>query len=158
MDNQELVHQVKNFLFEEARLMDENNYLGWLELFDSECSYWIPSNKEDYDPAQHVSILYCDRSMLEHHIQRLVDGKAFAQIPKSRTQRLVSNVLATQKNNIVTVTSSFIVTEVRGHQQHIHGGRSEYQLKENDSSYLIQKKKVILLGLDEPQYNITFLI
>ena len=157
-NNQDLTSRVEAFLYGEARLMDTNNYSGWLELFDEECNYWIPSNQEDFDPSRHVSILYCDRAMLDNHIQRLIDGKAFAQSPKSITLRTVTNIMASQEGAQIDVTANFLVTEIRGHKQNLHAGRSEYQLRETDSGFLIQKKKVILLGLDEPQDNVTFLL
>jgi len=154
----ELIQRVESFLYQEAQLMDDNNYQGWLDLFDQECNYWIPSNREDLDPSKHISILYCDRSMLEQHIKRLIEGKAFAQSPKSRSIRSVSNVLVAQQGSMIDVTANFLVTELRGHQQNIHAGRSEYSLRVANSDFLIQKKKVILLGIDEPQDNVTFLL
>jgi len=157
-NNQDFIQRTESFLFGEARLMDDNDYQGWLDLWDQECSYWIPSNQEDYDPKLHISILYCDRPMLEQHIARLLEGKAFAQSPKSRLMRSVTNVMASQKGTTIDVTANFLVTGIRSHQQHSHAGRSEYQLRECDSGFLIQKKKVILLALDEPQDNVTFLL
>ncbi len=156
--SEDFIRRVESFLYAEARLMDDNNYQGWLDLFDEECSYWIPANQEDIDPSRHVSILYCDRSMLDNHIKRLLEGKAFAQSPKSRTLRSVTNIAASQKGIQINATANFLVTEIRGHKQHIHAGRSEYQLQECDAGFLIQRKKVILLGLDEPQDNVTFLL
>ncbi|MDH3643622.1 MAG: aromatic-ring-hydroxylating dioxygenase, partial [Gammaproteobacteria bacterium] len=49
-----LVERVEAFLYREARLMDENRYEEWLELFAEECEYWIPSNHEDGDPSREV--------------------------------------------------------------------------------------------------------
>ena len=156
--NIELIRRVESFLYEEARLMDDNDYQGWLDLFDTECTYWIPSNKEDLDPSLHISILYCDRLMLENHIKRLLDGKAFAQSPQSLTQRSVTNIVVSQSGTSVEVKANFFVAELRGHNQNIHAGRSEYLLKDNNTELCIQKKKVILLGLNEAQDNVTFLL
>ncbi|MBV1879018.1 MAG: aromatic-ring-hydroxylating dioxygenase subunit beta [Pseudomonadales bacterium] len=158
-NNFELVQQVQAFLFKEARLMDTNSYQPWLDLWHKEkCTYWIPANDENSDPSKHVSILYYDRGMLDNHIIRLIEGKAFAQNPKSKTLRSVTNVEATQDGDIVTANANFLVTELRGHVQSLFAGRSEYTLQENTDSYIIKTKKVILLKLDEPQDNVTFLL
>ncbi|MBV1882084.1 MAG: aromatic-ring-hydroxylating dioxygenase subunit beta [Pseudomonadales bacterium] len=149
---------VEFFLFKEARLMDSNSYQAWLDLWDEKCTYWIPCNDEDTDPNMHVSILYCDRRMLENHVIRLIEGNAFAQSPKSRTLRTVTNIEAYQEGDNIKAYSNFMLAEVRGNQQNIHAGRSEYELREADSSFIIQKKKVILLKLDKPQDNVTFLL
>ena len=72
--------------------MDENRYSEWLKLFADECEYWIPSNEEDIDPNKHVSIMYCDRKMLNNHVERLLQGKAFAQSPQSRLRRIIGGI------------------------------------------------------------------
>lgn len=154
----ELNQPVASFLNAEARLMDGNEYSEWLDLFATECLYWIPSNHEDADPSKHVSILYCDRAMLENHVRRLVEGKAFAQSPRSRTSRIVSNIDVSESATGISASANFLITELRGHVQHLHAGRSEYKLRKIDSGFLIQQKKVVLLGLDEPQDNVTFLL
>ncbi|MBL4865858.1 MAG: aromatic-ring-hydroxylating dioxygenase subunit beta [Pseudomonadales bacterium] len=154
----DLKERVESFLFKEARLMDSNSYQPWLDLWDKKCIYWIPCNNEDTDPKKHVSILYCDRRMLENHIIRLIEGNAFAQSPKSRTLRTVTNIETYQDGDTIKAYANFMVVELRGHVQNMHAGRSEYELLESDSDFIIQKKKVILLKLDEAQDNVTFLL
>ncbi len=153
----ELRERVENFLYAEARLMDENRYQDWLTLFAEDCEYWIPSNKEDADPSREVSILYADRPMLENHVQRLVEGKAFAQSPPSRLRRIVSNI-EVYPGQPLRVAANFLVTEIRRHVQRQHAGRCEYQLLDVNDALRIQRKKVVLVSIDEPQDNITFLL
>ena len=137
--------------------MDENRYQDWLTLFAEDCEYWIPSNKEDADPSREVSILYADRPMLENHVQRLVEGKAFAQSPPSRLRRIVSNI-EVYPGQPLRVAANFLVTEIRRHVQRQHAGRCEYQLLDVNDALRIQRKKVVLVSIDEPQDNITFLL
>lgn len=137
--------------------MDENRYLEWLDLFAKECEYWIPSNAEDIDSSKHVSILYGDRSMLENHVQRLAEGKAFAQSPASRMRRIVGNIEIDPLAHGWSVEANFMILEVRKHQQRVHGGRSCYELVEEGSGLRIARKKVLLVGIDEHQDNVTFL-
>jgi len=150
--------KIEAFLYLEARLMDENRYAEWLELFADECEYWIPSNAEDIDPNKHVSIMYCNRGMLENHVTRLLEGKAFAQSPQSRLRRIIGNIEISERTDIWQVETNFIITEVRDHTQRLHGGRSQYQLVQADDEIRIKAKKVLLVGIDEHQESITFLV
>lgn len=152
--------KVENFLYKEARLMDENRYLEWVELYADECLYWIPCNEEDYDPAKHVSMLYADQNVLKSHAMRLDEGKAFAQQPRSRMRRIVSNIEidGADDDEEIGVFANFTVTEIRKHEQRLHSGRSEYKLVAENGSFRIKYKKVNLVSIDEAQDNVTFLL
>ncbi len=152
-----LKDEVEQFLYREARLMDENRYSDWLDLFADPCTYWIPSNEEAFDPNLHVSILYADRRILESFVKRLIDGKAFAQSPPSRLRRMVSNIEINATESI-DVRANFLITEVRKHVQRLHAGSSEYRLARETDGFRIAFKKVTLLGLNEHQDNVTFLL
>lgn len=150
---------VQLFLYHEAHLMDENRYSDWLNLFALDARYWIPSNEEDPDPDAHVSILNLDRSGLEAYVGRLEDGKAFAQNPKSRLSRLISNVQVTGfEGDNVQASARFLVTEVRNHAKRVHAGRSDYELMESADGMRISTKKVTLVDINEAQESISFLL
>src|SRR5712671_5520993 len=85
-------HKVEMFLYREARLMDQHAYDEWLALWTDDALYWVPCNEDDIDPERHVSIVYENRARLEDRIARLKSGAAYAQDPKSRLSRVVSNV------------------------------------------------------------------
>ena len=53
--------EIENFLYREARLLDEGKLQDWLKLFTEEARYWIPCNRDDIDPMREVSIIYDDR-------------------------------------------------------------------------------------------------
>ena len=90
---------------------------------------------------------------------RLVDGKAFAQAPRSRMMRLVSNIVVERADsNRLNASAQFVLCELRGGEQRTHAGRSSYQLRETGDGFLICRKTVVLLGIDEPQESISFLI
>lgn len=155
-----LQHRVEQFLYREACLMDENRYEDWLALFTEDCLYWIPSNQEGADPTREVSILYGDYAMLENHVRRLSGGKAFAQSPPSRMRRIVANVEVDTANDTgeIEAAANFVVFEIRLHAQRLHAGRSVYRLIEQNGDLAIRYKQINLVGIDEPQENITFLL
>jgi len=151
--------QVENFLYREARLMDEHVYDEWLSLWTEDALYWVPCNDDDIDPQRHVSIIYDNRPRLEDRIERLKSGAAYAQEPKSRLRRVVANVeIEEGDNGEVTVYSNFNLTELRRSRQDTFAGRTIHKLRPQGASFKIAYKKVLLVNNDEVIDNLTFLI
>jgi 3-phenylpropionate/cinnamic acid dioxygenase small subunit len=152
-------HQVENFLYREARLMDEHAYDEWLALWADDGLYWIPSNADDIDPQRHVSIVYENKTRMEDRIRRLKSGAAYAQDPKSRLSRVISNVEITEGDNgDVTVQSVFNLTALRRSRMDTFAGRTAHTLRPDGNSYKIAFKKVVLINNDEVINNLTFLV
>jgi 3-phenylpropionate/cinnamic acid dioxygenase small subunit len=152
-------HQIENFLYREARLMDEHAYDEWLALWTEDMLYWVPCNDDDIDPQRHVSIIYDNRARLEDRIERLKSGVAYAQEPKSRLRRVVSNVeIEEGANGEITVYSNFNLTELRRSRQDTFAGRTIHKLRPEGVSFKIASKKVLLVNNDEVIDNLTFLI
>lgn len=152
-------HHIENFLYREARLMDENAYDDWLALWSDDALYWIPANDDDIDPQRHVSIVYEDKTRLEDRIARLKSGAAYAQDPKSRLRRVIANIeIEEGDNGEVTVYSNFNLTELRRSQQRTLAGRTIHKLRPHGTSFQIAYKKVLLVNNDEVISNMTFLI
>jgi benzoate/toluate 1,2-dioxygenase subunit beta len=151
--------QIEGFLYREARLMDEHAYDDWLALWTEDGLYWVPCNEDDFDPERHVSIVYENRSGLEDRIARLKSGAAYAQDPKSRLSRVVSNVEVDDENgNETTVRSTFNLTALRRGRMDIFAGRAIHKLRPEGHSFKIAYKKVILINNDVVINNLTFLI
>src|SRR5215471_14986176 len=152
-------HQIENFLYREARLMDENAYDEWLALWDDDALYWVPANDDDIDPQRHVSIVYENKTRLEDRITRLKSGAAYAQDPKSRMRRVIANIEIEEGDaGLVTVYSNFNLTELRRSQQRTFAGRTIHKLKPDGASFTIVYKKVLLVNNDEVISNLTFLV
>ena len=152
-------HKVENFLYREARLMDEHAYDEWLALWTDDALYWVPCNEDDIDPERHVSIVYENRTRLEDRIARLKSGAAYAQDPKTRLSRVVSNVEIEDANDTdATVRSTFNVTALRRGRMDIFAGRVTHKLRSEGDSFKIAYKKVLLINNDIVIHNLTFLI
>jgi 3-phenylpropionate/cinnamic acid dioxygenase small subunit len=151
--------RIENFLYREARLMDEHAYDGWLALWTDDALYWIPCNEDDFDPERHVSIVYENRARLEDRIARLKSGAAYAQDPKSRLSRIVSNVEIEGENDFETIVhSTFNVSALRRGRMDIFAGRAIHKLRHQGDSFRIAYKKVLLINNDMVINNLTFLI
>jgi benzoate/toluate 1,2-dioxygenase subunit beta len=151
--------RVEDFLYLEARLMDTHAYDAWLALWTDDALYWVPSNDDDIDPERHVSIVYENRARLEDRIARLKSGAAYAQDPKSRLSRVVSNVeIEETSSGELLVHSVFNLTALRRRRMDIFSGHSIYRLRSDGDSFKIAYKKVLLINNDEVIHNLTFLI
>lgn len=151
--------KIENFLYREARLMDEHAYSDWLALFTDDARYWVPSNDDDADPTNHVSIIYDDRNRMAERVFRLSGTIAHSQEPRSRTSRMVSNVeLGDEENGEVTVYANFNLTQLRRGRQETFAGRTVHKLRQENGSFKIALRKVLLVNNDEPINNLSFLV
>jgi benzoate/toluate 1,2-dioxygenase beta subunit len=153
-----LRERVEEFLFYEAKLIDEHLYDEWLGLWTEDGLYWVPCNTDDADPARQAMIIYDNRARLGERIYRLTSGAAWAQQPRSRTRRLISNVEVRLNEGGYVVESNCIIAELRRSKQDIFAARMLHTLRPAGESFRIALKKVLLLNNDEPIDNLTFLV
>jgi benzoate/toluate 1,2-dioxygenase beta subunit len=156
------VERVAQLLYREARLLDASRYDDWLEMWSADdLEYWIPCNEEDASAETHIAIAYLDRKALVGRLSRLRSGHAYAQLPQSRMSRIVSNIEVEEtegSSDELTVHAKFNLTELRRHEQHTFSGRYEYTIDTSGDSWLIKKKKTVLVNLDEPIANLSFFL
>jgi hypothetical protein len=58
------LNRCERFLQHEARLLDEGQFDEWLALFTADGSYWVPSEPDQDNPHETVSLIYDDRRLL----------------------------------------------------------------------------------------------
>jgi biphenyl 2,3-dioxygenase subunit beta len=98
----QLHHEIEQFLYYEARLLDERRFEEWYELLADDLQYVMPTRynrlrreaQHEFagaDEAQHFDE---DKHSIAQRIRRLRSGTAWAEDPPSRTRHFVSNVVA----------------------------------------------------------------
>jgi 3-phenylpropionate/cinnamic acid dioxygenase small subunit len=158
--------EAEDFLFEEARLIDERHFAQWLELFIEGGIYWIPI-VEDSDPHRETSILYDDDALRELRINHLLHERNFAQMPPSRTVHQVTNVQVWHEEgqDEALVRCNLVVHEIRtgdhlqlglGDQRAL-ASKCEYRLRYQDG-WRIALKKVVLINRHLPITNLSFIL
>ncbi len=152
--------QAQQFLFREARYMDTHAYDDWLALWAKDAHYWIPCNDDDIDPRRHISLVNENRDDLLFRVQRLKSGAHYAQDPKSRLSRVISNVEIAPGATASTVTiySNFNLSASRKARIDIIAGRSEHTLILEDGELRMARKRIILIDNDEVIKNLTYLV
>ena len=84
---------VQQFLYLEARLLDERCFDEWIGLFTPDGEYWVPMAWEQPNPHEHISLLYESVEVLAVRMRRLKELAALSQRPFSRTCHQVGNVI-----------------------------------------------------------------
>lgn len=158
--NQSIRLECEALLFREARLLDDAKFDAWLKLFTSKCLYWIPSIPGGGNPRREVSIVFDDKRRLEDRVFWLQCGFAYAQTPRSRTSRMISNIEIFQcaKQPEVRIRSNFVIYEFRLGQMKTFAGWYGHRLQQQDGKWKIALKQVNLIDSDQGYENLTFLL
>jgi benzoate/toluate 1,2-dioxygenase beta subunit len=155
----DLLREVEQFVYREARLQDELEYDAWEALWTDDAVYWVPANGDDIDPTSQVSIIFDNRSRIATRIKQLHTGKRHSQNPPSRLRRLISNVeLLGEEDDDVLVGANFLVYESRERGVTLWAGRSEYRLRNTGEGWRMARKKVMLVDNDRPLNTMSFLV
>ena len=141
----------RSLLEREARLLDQLRYEQWLEMFTSECIYWVPSTPNVGDPRREVSIMFDDRRRLEDRVYRLRTGFAWSQAPASRTIRLITNVevFTTDNDAARMLRSNFVISEFWGDEVRMLSGWAGHRVIRDREAWKIQAKQVNLIDCDQ---------
>lgn len=157
---------IEQFLYREARLLDERRLDEWLGLFTDDGVYWIPFDPKD-DPLADPSILYDDSELRFQRVCRLQHGPAYSQMPPSTTLHVVTNIeILGGDESSCEVSTALVVHEVRAgdHRQHGLGyqhvwpARCTYMLRRAEEKFMIDKKTVLLASRALPVPNLTFIL
>jgi 3-phenylpropionate/cinnamic acid dioxygenase small subunit len=156
----DLLREVEQFVYREARLADQHEYKAWEALWTDDASYWVPANDDDADPTTQMSIIFDNRARIATRVKQLESGKRHSQSPPSRLRRLVSNVEVMEDDgDEVLVGANFVVYESRQRGVAPWAGRVEYRLRrDGDGGLRMAAKKVMLVDNDRPLYTLAFLI
>jgi 3-phenylpropionate/cinnamic acid dioxygenase small subunit len=165
--NEDVTREVEQFLYREARLLDERRFHEWLELLTDDIHYWMGSRSNRYpksskaiailDPDRYVeddltkadelAILDEDKASLTSRVARLDTGMAWAEDPPSRTRHLITNIEVEPGNagTEVKVYSNFMVYRSRAEtEQDFYVGARRDVLRRIAGAWKIAGRKITL--------------
>jgi benzoate/toluate 1,2-dioxygenase beta subunit len=145
------MNEVEAFVLREARLLDEQRYAEWLELFADDAVYWIPTRPNQASPHEALSIIYEPRTLLTVRVERLMRGEMHVQSPPSRT---VHHVSAIEVQGDET-RSSLIVAEWRAGEARWFAARVTHKLRKDANGLRIVLKRVDLIDGEAPHRAIA---
>jgi 3-phenylpropionate/cinnamic acid dioxygenase small subunit len=169
----EVVHDIEQFLYREARLLDECRFQEWLDLLTEDIRYWMPvmgrryraaskaltrldavrAEEREYSDESELALLDETKDSLARRVARLDSGMAWAEDPPSRTCHIISNVAvqAADSQDHLLVHSNFILYRTRGElEQDYYVGSREDVLRAVAGDWRISYRKILM-----PQNVIT---
>lgn len=149
-----------DFIYEEARMLDDGRFNEWLSLWMPDGHYWMPLDYKQEDPVTTTSLLYEDNFMLRLRVERLEGERTFSQKPKSRCSHVIQRPFVDEydpdANRYVTHTSMHYV-ETRLDDQQLLALTARHELCVEDDQIRIANKRVDLLNCDAAFGNIQLL-
>lgn len=144
-------------LYLESRLLDQNRLGDWLSLYTDDCIYWIPADIDASDPRSTVSWELNDRRRLEERVERLATGRAYAQVPATRTTHHLSNIEVFHADaRTLHVLCNFLIQTHRVGETSARSGWLGYVLRQVEGRWRIALKRINLFDADLPQSNLSF--
>ena len=154
MTDPQLQHEVEQFLYMEAGLLDSHRYGDWLALFSDNAHYVVPiretttSEPNGIPSADELRVAHIDDDAdgLRMRVTRLMSGQAHAEEPPSRTRRLIGNVRIDEGDEReLLVRSNFMLFQSRREKaEFLFVGERHDRLRRSEASWKIASRTVIL--------------
>ncbi|MFJ9543296.1 benzoate 1,2-dioxygenase small subunit [Streptomyces sp. NPDC101225] len=142
---------VRQFLYREARHLDDREFEAWLECYHPDAEYWMPAWADDdgltTDPQREISLIYYpNRAGLEDRVFRIrTDRSSATSLPEPRTGHHITNVEITGRDgDLVQVRFNWFTLYYRYHTVDTYFGTSYCTLDLSGPRPLITRKKVVL--------------
>ena len=151
----------EDFLIHEAALLDAWRLDEWAELFTEDGEYLIPATDDpDGEPGTSLFLVYDDRHRLGERAKRLLKPTAHAEVPRSRTRHMISNVsVGAATDGAIPVACNFVVFRSRLEKSDVYPGHAEYRLVQGAEGLRIRSKKAILdVDVLRPQGKVSIII
>lgn len=161
MASQPPLRDLEQFLYLEARLLDERRWEEWGALFTEDGEYWVPATRGQPDPKNHVSLIYETALLRNVRLKRYRHPNAMSLQPEPHSVHLISNVMLDsfdEASGTCVVNSRFIMLEYRRNEQRTYGGAATHVLEAGSQSFRIRRKKVELVNCDAalPSIHVYF--
>ena len=142
---------LRQFLYREARFLDDKEWEKWLALYAPDVEFWMPSWDDDdqlvTDPQTEISLIwYGNKGGLEDRVFRINTERSSAtSLPEPRTSHNITNVeILDQTASDCRLRFNWVTYSYRYKTTDIYFGTSFYTLDISGPEPMIKKKKVVL--------------
>lgn len=149
-----LKHEVEEFLFMEAELLDSRRFDDWLSVLTEDIHYWMPIRRtttareveREFTKPGGMAFFDDDLDYLKMRVDRLRVGRAWAEDPPSRTRRLITNIRVTAiEGEEVAVGCNFKLYRTRlNSEEDSWIGRREDTLRRVDGQFKLARRHIFL--------------
>ncbi len=150
--------QLADFVYAEARLLDEQRFEEWLALFTDDGHYWMPLTPGQQDPRLQTSLMYEDRLLLKIRVERLASARTYSQQPRSRSHHLLQQPQVEQADPAsgrYRMRTAFHYVETRRDEQTLYAGWATHDLVVIDDRLRMALKRIDLVNSDAAFGNIN---
>jgi 3-phenylpropionate/cinnamic acid dioxygenase small subunit len=140
-----------DFVYHEARLIDEKRFDEWYDLYADDCRYWMPLMRGQPQGADHTSLFDEDKLLLKIRIERLRNPKSYSQAHPSWCQHILQAPRIEGRDReagTVVVRTPFMYLEYQQDQQQTYAGIAWHHLRSGGDKILIALKKIELLNCE----------
>lgn len=140
-----------DFIYAEARLLDEQRFDDWLDLYTEDSRYWMPLTPGQTDARLQASLMYEDKMLLQVRVERLKGPRTFSQQPKSRCHHLLQAPSVESRDDAAGVyitRTAFHYVETRQDEQTLYAGWATHTLVLIEGALRIRQKRVDLVNCD----------
>ena len=123
--------QLIDFVYAEARLLDELRFDDWLNLFTEDGVYWMPLAHGQLEAKLHASLMYEDKLLLKIRVERLHGVRTYSQQPRSRCHHLLQQPSVEASDDVAgiyTTRTAFHYVETRLDEQTLYAGWATHTL------------------------------
>ena len=151
---------VEQFLFHEARLLDERRYSAWLDLWTPEGRYWMPRFHEQANPFEQVSLFWEDAMLRSVRVKRVENQRNWSQQPPTRSAHVIGNIMidGLDAAGCLIVHSSFQLTDWRIEQRQLAGSVQHKLAATEEGGWKMVLKRVNLVNCDAVFANLEVFI
>ena len=150
-----------DFVYEEARMLDEARFEDWLDLWAPDSHYWMPLEYKQSDPKLVTSLLYEDDFLRRMRVKRMAGARTYSQSPRSRCSHVLNRPRIVDMNGdagaFVTETA-FHYVETRLDDQFLLAATARHELALIDGALKIKLKRVDLVNCDAAFGNIQLFL
>lgn len=153
--------ELAEFVYREARLIDEKRFEEWYELFTDDARYWMPLTRGQPEDDTHTSLFYEDKLLLKVRIARLRTTNAFSQQQPSFCQHVLQQPQVEEVDagsNRFVLRTPFVYVEAQLDRQLILAGVAWHHLASVEGVLRIRLKKIELLNCDAALPSIQLFI
>jgi 3-phenylpropionate/cinnamic acid dioxygenase small subunit len=148
---------VISFVYREARLLDEQRFDEWLELFTEDGRYWMPLEHGQTDRRLTASLMDEDLMLLRIRVERLKGIRTYSQKPKSRCHHVLQQPQVDLFDPVAarfTAWTAMHYVETRQDRQDLYAAWATHELGIVDGKLRIRMKRVDLVNCDAAFGNI----
>ena len=143
--------ELVEFIYAEARLIDEKRLEEWYELFAEDASYWVPLTRGQRSGRTENSLFFEDKLLLKLRIARLRNPHAYSQDQPSWCQHVLQAPAIEQRGEgtgVAVTRTPFLYVESQQNHQEFYAGVAWHHLKRSGERLVIGLKKVELLNCE----------